>query len=62
MTAIPPWHFLKSICYHVRAMDALGFESTVLFSGHSGPHRQDVPIVLDILQQHVDTRLSLHQQ
>ena len=59
LTGIPPWHFLKSICYHIRAMDAHRFKATVLFSGHSGPHRLDVPIVIGIMQQHVDTQLSL---
>ena len=49
--------FLKNICYHIRAVDALGFHGAILFSGHSGPHRLDVPIVLDIMQAHVGVRL-----
>ncbi len=57
LTAVPPWIFLKNLCYHVRAVDALGFQGTVLFSGHSGPHRKDVPVVLNILQSHVSTRI-----
>ena len=57
LTAMPPWMFLKNMCYHIRATDALGFQVTVLFSGHSGPHRLDVPIVLEILQKHISTRL-----
>ncbi|MCG9127476.1 creatininase family protein [Candidatus Poribacteria bacterium] len=57
LTAIPPWMFLKSMCYHIRAVDALGFQGAILFSGHSGPHHQDVPIVIDIMQQHVGVRL-----
>ena len=57
LTAVPPWIFLKNLCYHIRAVDALGFHGAILFSGHSGPHRLDVPIVLHILQQHISTQL-----
>ena len=57
LTPIPPWMFLKNICYHIRAVDTLGFHGAILFSGHSGPHRLDVPIVLDIMQAHVGVRL-----
>jgi len=53
LTSIPPWMFLKNLCYHIRAVDALGFHAAILFSGHSGPHRLDVPIVLDIMQAHM---------
>ena len=49
--------FLKNICYHIRAVDALGFHGAILFSGHSGPHHLDVPILLDIMQVHVGVRL-----
>ncbi|MDA0711231.1 MAG: creatininase family protein [bacterium] len=57
LSAIPPWLFLKNICYHIRAVDALGFQAAILFSGHSGPHRLDVPVVLEIMQAHVGVRL-----
>ncbi|MAT74242.1 hypothetical protein CMK14_03685 [Candidatus Poribacteria bacterium] len=57
LTPIPPWMFLKNICYHIRAVDTLGFHGAILFSGHSGPHRLDVPIVLDVMQAHVGVRL-----
>ena len=57
LTAVPPWIFLKNLCYHIRAVDALGFHGAILFSGHSGPHRKDVPILLEILQPHISTRL-----
>jgi creatinine amidohydrolase len=57
LSAIPPWLFLKNICYHIRAVDALGFQAAILFSGHSGPHRLDVPVVLEIMQAHVDVKL-----
>ena len=57
LTAIPPWMFLKNICYHIRAVDALGFHGAILFSGHSGPHRLDVPVVIEIMQAHVGVRM-----
>ena len=57
LTAIPPWMFLKNMCYHIRAVDALGFHGAILFSGHSGPHRLDVPVVIDIMQAHVGVRM-----
>ena len=49
--------FLKNICYHIRAVDALGFHGAILFSGHSGPHRLDVPVVIEIMQAHVGVRM-----
>lgn len=57
VTAVPPWVFLKNLCYHIRSVDTLRFHATILFSGHSGPHRLDVPRVLDVLQPHISTRL-----
>jgi hypothetical protein len=49
--------FLKNMCYHIRAVDALGFHGAILFSGHSGPHRLDVPVVIEIMQAHVGVRM-----
>ena len=60
LTAVPPWIFLKNMAYHIRAVDVLGFHACVIFSGHSGPHRQDVPVLLEILQPHLATRLYAH--
>ena len=60
LTAVPPWLFFRNLCYHVRAIDALGFHGVIIFSGHSGPHRLDIPILLDILQQHVSARIYSH--
>ena len=57
LTAVPPWVFFRNLCYHIRAVDALGFKVAILFSGHSGPHRLDVPIVLEIMQSHISTRI-----
>ena len=57
LTAMPAWMFFKNICYHVRAVDALGFHGAILFSGHSGPHARDVPVLLETIQPHFAVRL-----
>jgi creatinine amidohydrolase len=57
LTAVPPYVFFKNLCYHIRAVDALGFHGAILFSGHSGPHRLDIPVLLETLQPHVSARL-----
>jgi creatinine amidohydrolase len=59
LTAIPPWLFFKNMCYHIRAVDALGFHGAILFSGHAGPHSKDIPTLLEILQPHLAVRLSI---
>ena len=59
LSAYPPWFFYKSLCYHLRAVDALGFQACVLFSGHSEPHRMDVPVILEIMQRHVAVRADV---
>lgn len=58
LTALPPWMFFKQVCYHIRAVDALGFHAALLFTGHAGPHSQDLPTVMEILQPHFATRLA----
>jgi creatinine amidohydrolase len=58
LTAYPSWFFYKSLCYHLRAVDALGFRACVLFSGHSGPHRPDVPLVVEIMERHIAVRVG----
>ena len=57
LTAIPSWMFFKNMCYHIRTVDALGFHGAILFSGHAGPHNNDVPVLLEILQSHFAVRL-----
>jgi creatinine amidohydrolase len=59
LTAIPPWMWFKTLCYHVRAVDALGFHAALLFSGHAGPHSGDLPTFVEIVQPHFATRIAL---
>jgi creatinine amidohydrolase len=57
LTAMPPWMHFKNVCYHVRAMDALGFEAAILLTGHYGPNWKDLKTVLGILQPHLAMRM-----
>ena len=58
LTAVPPWLFFKTICYHVRAADQLGFRAAVLYSGHGGPHAEDVARFVELIQPRIGARLA----
>ena len=60
LTSVPPWLFFHNLFYHVRAVDALGFHAAVLFTGHCGPHGEDMQPMVDILQPHVAVRLGFY--
>lgn len=57
LTAVPPWIHFKNVCYHIRAMDALGFHAAILVTGHYGPNWQDLKTLIDILQPHFAMRI-----
>jgi creatinine amidohydrolase len=57
LTAMPPWQHFKNICYHIRAVDALGFHAAILLTGHYGPNWQDLNELVRLLQPFVGTRL-----
>jgi len=57
LTAVPPWIHFKNICYHLRAVDALGFHAAILLTGHYGPNWEDLKTLLGILQPHFAMRL-----
>jgi len=59
LTAIPPWLFLKNLCYHLRAVDALGFKAAIAFTGHGGPHNADLPLVAEVMQPHLAMRFDI---
>lgn len=52
LTAVPPWIHFKNICYHIRAVDALGFHAAILLTGHYGPNWEDLKTLVQILQPH----------
>lgn len=58
LTALPPWMFFRNACYHIRAVDALGFKAAVFYTGHAGPHGHDLATVVEVMQPHVATRLA----
>ncbi|MCB0095941.1 MAG: creatininase family protein [Caldilineaceae bacterium] len=57
LSAMPPWQHFKNVCYHMRAVDALGFHAAILVTGHYGPNWEDLKTLLSILQPHFATRL-----
>ncbi len=57
LTAVPPWHHFKNVCYHVRAADALGFHAAIFLTGHYGPNWRDLKTLLDLVQPFVGARL-----
>lgn len=57
LTALPPWQHFKNVCYHLRAVDALGFHAAILLTGHYGPNWEDLKTLLALLQPHFATRL-----
>ncbi len=59
LSCMPPWVLFRNLCYHIRAVDALGFHAAVLFSGHAGPHNPDLERVLAILMEHVSVRVAV---
>jgi creatinine amidohydrolase len=57
LTAMPPWQHFKNVCYHIRAVDALGFHAAILLTGHYGPNWEDLKRLVELLQPLVGTRL-----
>lgn len=62
LTAIPPWLFFKTVCYHIRTADAHGFQAAVLLTGHGGPLVEDFKRVVALIQPHVGVRLYCLQE
>jgi creatinine amidohydrolase len=57
LTPVPPWVFFKNVVYQIRAAEQIGFEATVLLTGHGGPHSDDLKQIVDLIQPYVRTRL-----
>lgn len=58
LTPVPPWVFFKNVVYQIRAAEQLGFEATVLLTGHGGPHSDDFKLMVELVQPYVRTRLA----
>jgi len=57
LTSLPPWMYLKNLCYQFRAFDALGLKVAVALSGHAGPIHGDTLRLVELLQPHLSIRL-----
>ncbi|MFN3649001.1 MAG: creatininase family protein [Armatimonadota bacterium] len=57
LTAVPPWHHFKTVLYHLRVADRLGFHAAILLTGHYGPNWEDLKRLVELVQPHVGTRL-----
>jgi len=57
LTCVPPWHHFRSVLYHVRQADALGFHAAIFLTGHYGPNWQDLKTLLELAQPYVGARL-----
>ena len=53
LTAVPPWIHFKNLCYHLRAVDALGFHVAIILTGHYGENWKDLKTLVQILQPSV---------
>ena len=57
LTSVPPWHHFKTVLYHIRQADAIGFHAAILITGHYGPNWMDLNTLVELLQPHVGVRL-----
>ncbi|MCB1487374.1 MAG: creatininase family protein [Bauldia sp.] len=57
LSAVPPWHHFRTVCWHLRIADRLGFKAVVLITGHYGVNYRDLKTLLDLAQPYVGARL-----
>ena len=57
LTAVPPSHHFKGVCYHIRTADVLGAHAAIFLTGHYGPNWQDLKTLVELIQPNVGTRL-----
>jgi creatinine amidohydrolase len=57
LTAVPPWHHFKTVCWHLRIADRLGFKAVILITGHYGVNYRDLKTLVDLVQPSVGARL-----
>ena len=57
LTAVPPWHHFKTVCWHLRIADRLGFKAVILLTGHYGVNYLDLKTLVDLVQPSVGARL-----
>jgi creatinine amidohydrolase len=57
LTAVPPWHHFKTVCWHLRIADRIGFKALILLTGHYGVNYLDLKTMVDLVQPFVGARL-----
>lgn len=57
LTAVPPWHHFKTVCWHLRIADRLGFKAMILLTGHYGVNYLDLKTLVRLVQPSVGARL-----
>src|SRR4051794_24640591 len=57
LTAVPPWHHFKTVCWHLRIADRLGFKAVILLTGHYGVNYLDLRTLVKLVQPSVGARL-----
>lgn len=57
LTAVPPWHHFKTVCWHLRIADRLGFKAAILITGHYGVNYLDLKTLVSLVQPHIGVRL-----
>ena len=57
LTAVPPWIHFKNLCYHLRAVDAMGFHVAIILTGHYGENWKDLKTLVRILQPHFGMKI-----
>ena len=54
---MPPWHHFKTVCWHLRIADRLGFKAVILLTGHYGVNYLDLKTLVELVQPFVGARL-----
>jgi creatinine amidohydrolase len=57
LTAVPPWHHFRTVCWHLRIADRIGFKAVILITGHYGVNYLDLKTLLQLVQPRVGARL-----
>ena len=57
LTAVPPWHHFKTVCWHLRIADRIGFKAVILLTGHYGVNYLDLKTLVGLVQPFVGARL-----
>lgn len=57
LSAVPPWHHFRTVAWHLRIADRLGFKAVIMITGHYGVNYLDLKTLLQLVQPRVGARL-----